>query len=92
MEQVGDEYEQMYVVDARATFRGSARFDDLLDLKVRVAAIGTTSHKLRIDICRDDAILTEVYVTYVRAVEGRPTPLSDAFRALIAPEGDFSAA
>ena len=74
---------QSYVVDARASFRASARFDDLLDIEVSVPRIGRSSYDLRIDIRRDGEILTEVSLTYVRAIEGRSEPLSDGYRAML---------
>ena len=81
-----DTYEDMgqsYVVDARASFRSSARFDDLLDIQVSVPRIGRSSYELRVDIRRGDDLLTEVSLTYVRALEGRSEPLSDAYRAML---------
>ena len=75
---------QSFVVDARASFRASARFDDLLDIQVSVSRVGRSSYDLRIDIFRDGALLTEVSLTYVRAVDGRSEPLSDAYRAMLA--------
>ncbi len=74
---------QSYVVDARASFRGSARFDDLLDIEVFVARIGRSSYDLRVDIWRDDQLLTEVSLTYVRARDGGSEPLSDAYRQIL---------
>lgn len=75
---------QSYVVDARATFRGSARFDDLLDIHVSVPRIGRSSYELRVDILRDGQRLTEVSLTYVRALDGKSEPLSDVFRSTLA--------
>lgn len=75
---------QSYVVDARASFRGSARFDDLLDIQVSVPRIGRSSYDLRVDIRRGGGLLTEVSLTYVRALDGRSEPLSDAYRAMLA--------
>jgi acyl-CoA thioester hydrolase len=74
---------QSYVVDARASFRGSARFDDLLDIEVSAPRIGRSSYDLRVDIRRDGSLLTEVSLTYVRAIDGRSEPLSDAYRAML---------
>ena len=74
---------QSYVVDARAGFRASARFDDLLDIQVSVPRIGRSSYDLRVDIRRGDELLTEVSLTYVRALDGRSEPLSDAYRAML---------
>ena len=74
---------QSYVVDARASFRASARFDDLLDIEVAVPRIGRSSYELRVDIRRGGELLTEVALTYVRAVDERSEPLSDAWRAML---------
>ena len=74
---------QSYVVDARASFRASARFDDLLDVQVSVPRIGRSSYDLRVEIRRDGDLLTEVSLTYVRALDGRSEPLSEAYRAIL---------
>jgi acyl-CoA thioester hydrolase len=74
---------QSYVVDARASFRSSARFDDLLDIEVFVARIGRSSYDLRVDIRREEQLLTEVSLTYVRALDGGSEPLSDAYRQIL---------
>lgn len=83
---------QSYVVDARATFSASARFDDLLDIHVSVPRIGRSSYELRIDILRDGQRLTEVSLTYVRALDGKSEPLSEAFRATLVSMGGPAAA
>ena len=75
---------QSYVVDARASFRASARFDDLLDVQVSVPRIGRSSYDLRVEMRRDGDLLTEVSLTYVRALDGRSEPLSDAYRSMLA--------
>lgn len=75
---------QSYVVDARASFRASARFDDLLDIRVSISRIGRSSYDLRVDILREGELLTEVSLTYVRALEGRSEPLSEGYRAMLA--------
>ncbi len=72
---------ESYVVDARASFRASARFDEVLDVRVWVGRIGRSSYDLRIDITREGETLVEAHMTYVRARGGRSEPLSDAFRA-----------
>ena len=75
---------QSYVVDARASFRASARFDDLMDIEVSVPRIGRSSYELRVDIRRGEELLTEVSLTYVRAVDGKSEALSAAYRAMLA--------
>jgi acyl-CoA thioester hydrolase len=80
----GSDMSQSYVVDAHATFRASARFDDLLDLRVCLTRVGRSSYAFRVDITRDGQTLVEVALTYVRAVDGVSIPLSEGFRAILA--------
>lgn len=75
---------ELYVVDAHLSFKSPARYDDLIDCAVEPVRIGTSSFHLKITISRDGDLLTEITLTYVRAVDGQSTPLSDAFRALVA--------
>ena len=75
---------QSYVVDAHATFRASARFDDLLDLRVFLVRLGRSSYAIRVDITRAGQTLVEVDLTYVRAVDSVSMPLSEGFRTILA--------
>lgn len=75
---------QSYVVDAHATFRASARFDDLLDLRVLLTRLGRSSYAIRVDITRAGQTLVVVDLTYVRAVDGVSMPLSEGFRTILA--------
>jgi len=74
---------QSYVVDARATFRASARYDEELDLIVWSDRLGRSSYDLRVNIIRGDQLLTEIYLTYVRAIDGGSLPLCDDVRTLL---------
>ena len=74
---------QSYVVDARATFRASARFDDELDLIVWTDRLGRSSYDLRVNAVRGGQLLTEIYLTYVRAIDGGSLPLCDDVRTLL---------
>ncbi len=49
----------MVVAEARARFRGGARFDDELELRWWVTRVGTTAMSTRIDIVRDGTSLVE---------------------------------
>lgn len=80
-----EDLSQTYVVDAHLQFKSPARYDDLLTCTVIPARIGNSSFQLVIKIAREDTELTEITLTYVRAIDGQPTRLSDAFRALIQP-------
>ncbi|MBU1347323.1 MAG: acyl-CoA thioesterase [Alphaproteobacteria bacterium] len=77
---LNEELQQIFAVDARAAFRGSARFDDELDIHVRTARIGRSSFALDIGIHRQERPLTEVVLTYARAIDGVAVPLSEDFR------------
>lgn len=87
-----------YAVDAHASFRGSARFDDEIDVGVRVARLGRTSARFELAVLRPCAGADDVLVTgrlvYV-AAGGEPRrsmPLPRAFvdavlaRERVAPE------
>ncbi|MBN8552309.1 MAG: acyl-CoA thioesterase [Caulobacterales bacterium] len=80
MEHCRDEFGQTFVVDAHLTFRASARFDDLLSLAVRCERIGRSSYALGVQMSRDGEGLCTAVMTYVRAVDGKSEPLSEAFR------------
>ena len=78
-----EDLHQTYVVDAHLSFKSPARNDDLLTCTVRPTHVGTSSFQLTIDIARDTTPLSQITLTYVRAINGKSAPLSDAFRALI---------
>ncbi len=84
---LGEELHQIFVVDARAAFKGSARFDDELDIHVRTARIGRSSFVLDIGIQRQGRLLTEVVLTYVRAIDGVAAAISDDFRTRLGQPG-----
>ena len=74
---------QTYVVDAHIQFKSPARYDDLLDCTVQTGRIGNSSFQIIVHSHRDDTLLTEITLTYVRAINGQSTPLSDAFRTIL---------
>lgn len=47
----------MVVAESRLRFRAPARFDDVLDLVLRIERLGTTSISFAVDIRRDDGTL-----------------------------------
>jgi acyl-CoA thioester hydrolase len=79
----------MFAVNANATFRGSARYDDDLSIGVRVARIGRTSFSMEIAVYRAQELLvvgTMVYVTASLA-DKKPVPVPPAFiEAIVAYE------
>lgn len=78
-----EDLSQTYVVDAHLQFKSPARYDDLLTCTVIPTRIGNSSFQLVVTIARDDIELTEITLTYVRAIDGQSTRLSDVFRALL---------
>lgn len=53
------------VAEANARFRSPARFDDEVQLQVRVAELGRTSITTAIDVCRDGEVLVEGRLRHV---------------------------
>lgn len=76
---------QVYVVDAHLAFKSPAHNDDLLTCTVTPERIGNSSFQLLVSVSRDSIPICDIRLTYVRAIDGKSTPLSDTFRALISP-------
>ena len=55
----------MVVAEVNARFRGPARFDEILELRARVADIGTTATTTEIDVVRDGELLVEGRMRHV---------------------------
>jgi acyl-CoA thioester hydrolase len=53
------------VAEANARFRAPARYDDVLELRARVARLGTTSITTEIDVLREDELLVEGRLQHV---------------------------
>lgn len=53
------------VVEAASTFRSSARFDDDLDVVLRIERLGTTSMAMATAIRRDEELLVEGRIVHV---------------------------
>lgn len=81
MDHCRDEFGHTFVVDAHVTFKGSARFDDVLDFDVRCQRIGTSSYVLRVELRRSGEVLCVADMTYVRAADGQAVALSEGFKA-----------
>ncbi len=77
----GDNILEFYTVNAEADFRGSAKFDDEIDVGIRCARLGTKSMLVAAAIFRGDELLTEGSLTYVHAEPGtqNTSPLPQAF-------------
>lgn len=81
----------LFAVKASIEYHGSAHYDDLVDVLVRVARIGSSSMQFRIEIHRTEADGSETHlvsgeVIYVNA-DGKtrkPSPVPDFLREAIA--------
>lgn len=74
----------LFVRKATLEYHASARYDDLLDIGVRCAAIGNSSLRFEAGVFRQDALLVSAELVYVfadpRTQTSRPVP--PALRAL----------
>lgn len=84
-EPVGMTGEDMFVAHAELDYHAPARFDDLLDICVRVRRLGRTSIEWCIEIHRDDEHLITGKMIHVHAdmETGKPAPLPGAFREAV---------
>jgi acyl-CoA thioester hydrolase len=75
-----------FAVKATLQYHAPARYDELLDLVVRVARIGRTSMQMLIEIHRGDQHLVSGELVYVFTdpKTRKPTPVPDSMRAAIA--------
>ena len=53
------------VAEANTRFRAPARYDDVLQLRARIARLGTTSITTEIDVVRDGEVLVEGRLRHV---------------------------
>lgn len=65
----GADVSDLYVANANVNFRRSARFDDELAIGVRVAHRGRSSLLFLVAMWRDDTLISDVALTYVRVEE-----------------------
>ncbi|MEE2691498.1 MAG: thioesterase family protein [Pseudomonadota bacterium] len=72
---------EFFTVHAEADFRGSAKFDDMIDVGARCVRLGEKSMTLALAVFRGDELLTEGSLTYVHAELGtkNTTPLPASF-------------
>ena len=73
-------YASLYVAQSSLNFRASARFDDLIDVRVRTAHLGNSSMKIEFAITRDDELLVDGVSIYVYAPDTTPARVPDAVR------------
>jgi acyl-CoA thioester hydrolase len=77
----------LVVAEARLRFRGSARFDDVLELSVAITRLGTTSIDNRHEIARggEQLVAVEMRHVLVDRTALRKTPIPDWVRDGLAP-------
>jgi acyl-CoA thioester hydrolase len=70
------------VAEANVRFRAAARFDDVLELRARVAGIGGSSITTEIDVVRDGEVLVEGRLRHVvvETATWGPTEMPDWVR------------
>ena len=75
----------IYVVKASAEYHAPARFDDDLDIGVRVAKLGRSSMRTVLEIHRGDEhlITGDLIYVYKDPVANSSAPIPDTFRLLI---------
>lgn len=82
---VADSGSDLYVVKTLISYKGSAEYDDVLDIGVHVTRIGLTSITFQIGIFREGELLVDGEVVYVNAdpESRRPAPVPDKLRHAI---------
>lgn len=82
---VAESGSDLYVVKASINYKGSAEYDDILDIGVHVSRIGLSSITFQLGVFREGALLVEGEVVYVNAdpETRRPAPVPDKIRHAI---------
>lgn len=82
---VADSGSDLYVVKTLINYKGSAEYDDILDIGVHVSRIGLTSITFQLGVFREGELLVEGEVVYVNAdaETRRPSPVPDRIRHAI---------
>lgn len=82
---VADSGSDLYVVKTLINYKGSAEYDDILDIGVHVSRIGLTSITFQLGVFREGYLLVEGEVVYVNAdaQTRRPSPVPDRIRHAI---------
>jgi len=75
-----DTFERVYVVKATVEYHAPARFDDVLDVCVRIARFGRSSLRVLFEIHRGSEHLISGESVYVYADAGRSAPIPEPLR------------
>jgi acyl-CoA thioester hydrolase len=76
------EVADLYARKTQIEYHASARFDDVLDLYVRVSRLGRSSFDFCIEVLRSEESIATIEMTYVHAnlEKQKSVPLTDKFR------------
>lgn len=82
---VADSGSDLYVVKTLINYKGSAEYDDILDIGVHVSRIGLTSITFQLGIFREGKLLVDGEVVYVNADPDtrKPAPVPERIRHAI---------
>lgn len=74
-----------FAVKTLLEYRSPARFDDMLDVHVRIARLGNSSMQFLIGIYRGEELLVNGEIVYVHADQNtrRPSPIPQVFREAV---------
>lgn len=77
--------ENVFAVKSVVEYKAPARYDDELDIAIRVGRIGRTSMQFLLEIHRaaDHLVSGELTYVYVDPASARPAPVPDGLRAMI---------
>lgn len=73
------------IAETGARFRGAGRFDDLLDVEIAVARVGTSSMRIELDVSKDGQLLAEGFIEYVFVDRQsmQPVPIPDQVKNML---------
>lgn len=74
-----------FAVRTLLEYRSPARFDEMLDVHVRIARLGNSSMQFLIGIYRGEELLVNGEIVYVHADQSsrRPSPIPNSFRSAV---------
>ncbi|HDZ55575.1 MAG TPA: acyl-CoA thioesterase [Pseudomonas xinjiangensis] len=73
-----------FAVRTLLEYRSPARFDDMVDVHVRIARLGNSSMQFLIGIYREGELLVNGEIVYVHAGhDRRPSPIPESFRSAV---------
>lgn len=84
--ETGTNGSDFFAVKTLLEYRSPARFDDVLDIHVRIARLGNSSMQFLIGIYRGEELLVNGEIVYVHADQAsrRPSSIPQAFRDAVA--------